>query len=84
MLQKYATEIPLKVMETAHTEVMIEMMKNGIQNLPSDAGWCFMRKTAATGAYFNKMNQCKKILKTEVEEIIGKQKLFIKKQCFRK
>jgi glutamate formiminotransferase/formiminotetrahydrofolate cyclodeaminase len=53
---KYATEIPFKVMETAHNsiEVMIEMMKNGLQNSLSDGGvGVLCAKTAVTGAYFN-------------------------------
>ena len=53
---KYATEIPYKVMETAYNsiEVMIEMMKTGIQNSLSDAGvGVLCAKTAVTGAYFN-------------------------------
>ena len=53
---KYATEIPFKVMETAHNsiEVMLEMMKNGLQNSLSDGGvGVLCAKTAVTGAYFN-------------------------------
>jgi glutamate formiminotransferase/formiminotetrahydrofolate cyclodeaminase len=43
-------------METAHNsiEVMIEMMKNGLQNSLSDGGvGVLCAKTAVTGAYFN-------------------------------
>jgi glutamate formiminotransferase/formiminotetrahydrofolate cyclodeaminase len=53
---KYATEIPFKVMETAYNsiEVIIEMMKNGLQNSLSDGGvGVLCAKTAVTGAYFN-------------------------------
>jgi glutamate formiminotransferase/formiminotetrahydrofolate cyclodeaminase len=53
---KYATEIPLKVMETAYNsiEVLLEMMKNGLQNSLSDGGVGILcAKTAVTGAYFN-------------------------------
>ena len=53
---KYATEIPYKVMETAYNsiEVMLEMMKNGLQNSLSDSGvGVLCAKTAVTGAYFN-------------------------------
>jgi glutamate formiminotransferase/formiminotetrahydrofolate cyclodeaminase len=53
---KYATEIPLKVMETAYNsiEVLLEMMKNGLQNSLSDGGvGVLCAKTAVTGAYFN-------------------------------
>lgn len=53
---KFATEIPFKVMETAYNsiEVMLEMMKNGLQNSLSDGGvGVLCAKTAVTGAYFN-------------------------------
>ena len=53
---KYATEIPLKVMETAFEsmEVMQAMIKDGLQNSLSDAGVGILcAKTAVTGAYFN-------------------------------
>ena len=53
---KYATEIPFKVMETSYNsiEVMLEMMKNGLQNSLSDGGvGVLCAKTAVTGAYFN-------------------------------
>jgi glutamate formiminotransferase/formiminotetrahydrofolate cyclodeaminase len=70
---KYATEIPLKVMETAHNsiEVMIEMMKNGIQNSLSDAGvGVLCAKTAVTGAYFNVRINAKDIKDREYAERI--------------
>ncbi|PQJ81621.1 glutamate formimidoyltransferase [Polaribacter glomeratus] len=73
---KYATEIPLKVMETAHNsiEVMIEMMKTGIPNSLSDAGvGVLCAKTAVTGAYFNVRINAKDIKDREfAEEIIAK------------
>ena len=53
---KYAAEIPLRVMETSFNsiEVMLEMMKNGLQNSLSDGGvGVLCAKTAVTGAYFN-------------------------------
>jgi glutamate formiminotransferase/formiminotetrahydrofolate cyclodeaminase len=53
---KYATEIPFKVMDTAcnSIEVMLEMMRNGLQNSLSDGGvGVLCAKTAVTGAYFN-------------------------------
>lgn len=53
---KYATEIPLKVMETAYNsmEVMMAMAKEGIQNSLSDAGvGALCARTAVIGAYFN-------------------------------
>jgi glutamate formiminotransferase / formiminotetrahydrofolate cyclodeaminase len=61
---KYATEIPFKVMETAYNsiEVMLEMMKNGLQNSLSDAGvGVLCAKTAVTGAYFNVRINAKEI-----------------------
>jgi glutamate formiminotransferase/formiminotetrahydrofolate cyclodeaminase len=73
---KYATEIPFKVMETAHNsiEVMIEMMKNGIANSLSDAGvGVLCAKTAVTGAYFNVRINAKDIKDRKfAEEIIAK------------
>ncbi len=53
---KYAAEIPLKIMETSFNsiEVMLEMMKNGLQNSLSDGGvGVLCAKAAVTGAYFN-------------------------------
>lgn len=73
---KYATEIPFKVMETAHNsiEVMIEMMKNGLQNSLSDGGvGVLCAKTAVTGAYFNVRINAKDIKdRTFAEEIVAK------------
>lgn len=53
---KYATEVPFKVMQTAFnsTEVMLMMLKKGLQNSLSDAGVGILcAKAAVTGAYFN-------------------------------
>ena len=53
---KYAAEIPLNIMETSFNsiEVMLEMMKNGLQNSLSDGGvGVLCAKAAVTGAYFN-------------------------------
>ncbi|QNM86248.1 glutamate formimidoyltransferase [Polaribacter pectinis] len=73
---KYATEIPFKVMETAHNsiEVMLEMMKNGLQNSLSDGGvGVLCAKTAVTGAYFNVRINAKDIKDREfAEEILAK------------
>lgn len=73
---KYATEIPYKVMETAHNsiEVMLEMMKNGLQNSLSDGGvGVLCAKTAVTGAYFNVRINAKDIKdQTFAEDILKK------------
>ncbi|KGL63227.1 glutamate formimidoyltransferase [Polaribacter sp. Hel1_85] len=73
---KYATEIPFKVMETAHNsiEVMLEMMKNGLQNSLSDGGvGVLCAKTAVTGAYFNVRINAKDIKDRKfAEEILSK------------
>ncbi len=53
---KYATEIPLQVMETAYNsmEVMQAMVKEGIPSSLSDAGvGVLCARTAVLGAYFN-------------------------------
>jgi glutamate formiminotransferase/formiminotetrahydrofolate cyclodeaminase len=52
----YATEIPLRVMETAYEsiEVMQEMAEKGLQNSLSDAGVGILcARTAVSGAYYN-------------------------------
>ena len=70
---KYATEIPFKVMETAHNsiEVMLEMMKNGLQNSLSDGGVGILcAKTAVTGAYFNVRINAKDIKDKEFAKVI--------------
>ena len=62
---KYATEIPLQVMEVAHNsmEVMRAMVKDGLQNSLSDAGVGILcAKTAVTGAYLNVRINAKEIL----------------------
>jgi len=53
---KYATEIPFEVMQTAHDsmEVMLAMVKDGLQSSLSDAGvGALCARTAVLGAYFN-------------------------------
>lgn len=53
---KYATEIPLQVMETAcdSMEVMQAMIEKGLPNSLSDAGvGALCARTAVVGAYFN-------------------------------
>jgi len=53
---KYATEIPLKVMQTSFDsmEVMLAMAKDGLQNSLSDTGvGALCARTAVIGAYFN-------------------------------
>ena len=70
---KYATEIPFKVMETAYNsiEVMLEMMKNGLQNSLSDGGvGVLCAKTAVTGAYFNVRINAKDIKDKEFAKVI--------------
>ena len=73
---KYATEIPYKVMETSYNsvEVMLEMMKNGLQNSLSDAGvGVLCAKTAVTGAYFNVRINAKDIKDRKfAEDILAK------------
>ncbi len=73
---KYATEIPFKVMETAYNsiEVMLEMMKNGLQNSLSDGGvGVLCAKTAVTGAYFNVRINAKDIKDKEfAKDILAK------------
>mgnify|MGYP005989499191 CR=1 FL=1 len=73
---KYATEIPFKVMEVSFNsiEIMLEMMKNGLQNSLSDGGvGVLCAKTAVTGAYFNVRINAKDIKDREfAEEILAK------------
>lgn len=80
---KYATEIPLKVMETAYQsmEVMNAMIKEGIQNSLSDAGVGILcAKTAVTGAYFNVRINAKDIKdRAFAEDIIAKAKTIYNK-----
>ena len=73
---KYATEIPLQVMETAHNsiEVMQAMLKDGIQNSLSDAAvGVLCARTAVIGAYFNVRINAKDIKdRVFADEIIAK------------
>ena len=73
---KYATEIPLQVMETAHDsiEVMQAMLKDGIQNSLSDAAvGVLCARTAVIGAYFNVRINAKDIKdRVFADEIIAK------------
>ena len=86
---KYATEIPFKVMETAHNsiEVMLEMMKNGLQNSLSDGGvGVLCAKTAVTGAYFNVRINAKDIKDRRIcKRYFSKSRKYLpKNNCFRK
>ena len=70
---KYATEIPLQVMQTAFNsmEVMTAMAKEGIQNSLSDAGvGALCARTAVIGAYFNVRINAKDIKDKEFSETI--------------
>ena len=75
---KYATEIPLKVMETAcnSMEVMKEMAEKGLQNSLSDSGvGALCARTAVMGAYFNVRINAKDIKnRTYAEDILKKAK----------
>ena len=75
---KYATEIPFKVMETAYNsmEVMMVMVREGLQNSLSDAGvGALCARTAVIGAYFNVRINAKDIKdKSFAEEILSKAK----------
>lgn len=67
----YATEVPLKVMETAYNsmEVMDAMAKDGLQNSLSDAGvGALCARTAVYGAYFNVRINAKDIKNRETAE----------------
>ncbi|MFY0604267.1 MAG: glutamate formimidoyltransferase [Flavobacteriaceae bacterium] len=70
---KYATEIPLKVMETSYKsmEVMMAMAKDGLQNSLSDAGvGALCARTAVIGAYFNVRINAKDIKDRNFAEMI--------------
>jgi glutamate formiminotransferase/formiminotetrahydrofolate cyclodeaminase len=73
---KYATEIPLRVMETAYQsmEVMKEMAEKGLQNSLSDAGvGALCARTAVVGAYFNVRINAKDIKDRDyAENIVSK------------
>ena len=67
----YATEVPLKVMETAFNsmEVMDAMAKDGLQNSLSDAGvGALCARTAVYGAYFNVRINAKDIKNRDTAE----------------
>ena len=70
---KYATEIPLQVMETAHNsmEVMEAMLDKGLQTSLSDAGVGMLCAHAAVlGAYYNVRINAKDIKDREYAEAI--------------
>ena len=73
---KYATEIPLQVMETAYDsmEVMQAMIKEGLANSLSDAAVGILcARTAVVGAYFNVRINAKDITdQAYVEAILNK------------
>lgn len=75
---KYATEIPLQVMQTAYDsmEVMQAMIKDGLANSLSDAAVGILcARTAVVGAYFNVRINAKDIKdKAYVEAILSKAK----------
>lgn len=80
---KYATEIPLKVMQTSlnSMEVMLEMAENGLQNSLSDAGVGMLcARTAVIGAYYNVRINAKDIKdKTFAENILKNAKSIFEK-----
>jgi len=82
---KYATEIPLKVMQTAYNsiDVMLEMAKKGLQNSLSDAGvGVLCAKTAVTGAYFNVRINAKDIKdRTYADNILKEAKKIYEQTC---
>ena len=72
---KYATEIPLQVMETSYNsmEVMQAMVKEGIPSSLSDAGvGVLCARTAVLGAYFNVRINAKDIKDRKFAEAILK------------
>ena len=75
---KYATEVPFQVMETAmaSTEVMLAMLKDGLQSSLSDSAVGILcAKTAVFGAYFNVRINAKDIKDREfAEDILSKAK----------
>ena len=75
---KYATEIPLRVMQTAYEsmEVMQEMAERGLQNSLSDAGvGALCARTAVIGAYLNVRINAKDIKdRSYAEDILSKAK----------
>lgn len=75
---KYATEVPLEVMKTAYDsmEVMLAMLKNGLQSSLSDSGVGILcARAAVIGAYFNVRINAKDIKdRTFVDAILKKAK----------
>ena len=72
---KYATEIPLQVMETAYNsmEVMQAMIKDGLPSSLSDAGvGALCARTAVVGAYFNVRINAKDIKDRKFAETVLK------------
>lgn len=79
---KYATEIPLQVMQVANSsiEVMLAMMEKGLKSSLSDAGvGVLCAKTAVTGAYFNVRINAKDIKDKQFsKEILAKAAIIYK------
>jgi glutamate formiminotransferase/formiminotetrahydrofolate cyclodeaminase len=75
---RYATEIPLQVMQTAldSMEVMEAMLKSGMQSSLSDAAVGMLcARTAVTGAYFNVRINAKDLKDRKfADEILGSAK----------
>jgi len=80
---KYATEVPLLVMETAYKsmEVMKAMVTDGLQNSISDVGvGALCARTAVVGAFFNVRINAKSLKDRRfADEIILKAKTIYKK-----
>ena len=84
---KYGTEIPFKVMETAcnSMEVMLAMVKDGLQNSLSDAGvGALCARTAVTGAYFNVRINAKDIKDRTYAEALLKKAASVYKDALQK
>ena len=75
---KYATEVPFQIMETAYQsmEVMLAMIKMGLQSSLSDAGvGALCARTAVYGAYFNVRFNAKDIKdRTFADDILNRAK----------
>ncbi len=75
---KYACEVPLEVMQTAHSvlELLEPMVKKGNQNSVTDAGvGVLCIQTAVRGAYFNVLVNAKGLKdKVFAEQVIAKAK----------
>ena len=80
---KYATEIPFQVMETAcnSMEVMLAMLKDGLQSSLSDAGvGALCARTAVIGAYYNVRINAKDIKDRDfADDILAKAKVIYDK-----